>query len=100
MDTAPVIDDSFKRSCLLLKMLDEVICPVLRLILRWLTPDWDQTKYDFIDYLTKEKKAEEKKINNLKKKLNPHQTDAVQNDLEAVRGMWASGVPSSKYLRL
>ncbi|XP_064084615.1 uncharacterized protein LOC135200180 isoform X2 [Macrobrachium nipponense] len=78
MDPTPVIDDSFKRSCLLVNMLNEVICPAMRQILSWVTLDWDQTQHDFISYLTNVKRAEEKKINKLKKKLTPHQTDAIQ----------------------
>ncbi|XP_064077935.1 uncharacterized protein LOC135195571 isoform X2 [Macrobrachium nipponense] len=79
MDPTPVIDDSDKRSFLLLKMLNEVIRPAMGQILLWVTPDWDQRQHHFISYLTNVKRADEKKIKKLKKKLNKQQNDAIMD---------------------
>lgn len=82
MDPAPATEDSFIPRNLLQDMIDEVICPVMRLILTWVTPGWDQTKYNFIEYMEYNEKISKEDIKKLNKKLTEQQNKAITEDQE------------------
>ncbi|XP_068208806.1 uncharacterized protein [Palaemon carinicauda] len=75
MASSLVVDDSSKRDCLLRMIQNEVIRPVMRKILAWVTPDWDQAS-NFVDYL----KSKNMDVKILEKNSYAHQMDAIKND--------------------